>query len=111
MLVPLTRVRDRIARGEVVGARIQAAGNIVGWGGPYSISFSLTRETDLTLFQGQMNDAIAQGAGENLKELTPERLRAAILQSLDKGPDFLKYGGTSNFSRPTYIGFSPEAPK
>src|ERR1700761_541198 len=56
MLVPLTRVRDRIARGEVTGARIQAAGNIVGWGGPYSITFSLTPDRDLTLFQEQMND-------------------------------------------------------
>ena len=29
MLVPLTQVRDRIQRGDAVGARIQAAGNIV----------------------------------------------------------------------------------
>ena len=65
MLIPLTRVRDRVARGEKVGARIQAAGNIVGWGGPYSITFSLTPDKDLTLFQEQMNDAISQGAGED----------------------------------------------
>jgi imidazolonepropionase-like amidohydrolase len=30
---------------------------------------------------------------------------------LDKGPDFLKYGGTRHFSEPTIIGFSPEAQK
>src|ERR1051326_57621 len=30
-LPPLTRVRDRIARGEKTGARILAAGNILGW--------------------------------------------------------------------------------
>jgi len=65
MLIPLTRVRDRIARGEKVGARIQAAGNIVGWGGPYSITFSLTPDKDLTLFQEQMNDAISQAPGKN----------------------------------------------
>jgi len=65
MLIPLTRVRDRIARGEKAGARIQAAGNIVGWGGPYSITFSLTPDKDLTLFQEQMNDAISQAPGKN----------------------------------------------
>src|SRR5258706_15124074 len=32
-LVPLTKARDRIARGEQPGARILAAGNILGWGG------------------------------------------------------------------------------
>jgi imidazolonepropionase-like amidohydrolase len=111
MLIPLTHVRDQIARGEAIGARIQVAGNIVGWGGPYSITFSLTPQRDLTLFQEQMNDYVSQGAGENLKDLSVDELRAAINQYLDKGPDFLKYGGTSHFSQPTFIGFSPEAQK
>jgi imidazolonepropionase-like amidohydrolase len=109
MLVPLTQTRDRITRGEAIGARILAAGNIVGWGGPYSITFSLTPQKDLTLFQEQMNDAIAQGAGEELKDMTPAELRVAINRYLDKSPDFLKFGGTSHFSQPTFIGFSPEA--
>lgn len=39
--------------------------HITGWSGPYSISFSLTRPAGLTLFQEQMNDEIAQGAGES----------------------------------------------
>ncbi|MBZ5617995.1 MAG: amidohydrolase family protein [Acidobacteriia bacterium] len=111
MLTPLTKVRDSIARGEAVGSRILAAGNIVGWGGPYSITFSLTPQKDLTRFQEEMNDAISQGAGEDLADMTPDELRTAIGKYLDKGPDFLKYGGTSHFSQPTYIGFSPEAQK
>lgn len=111
MLLPLVHVRDEIARGEAIGARIQAAGNIVGWGGPYSITFSLTRENDLTLFQEQMNDYLTQGSGENLADMTPDELRVAIDKYLDKGPDFIKYGGTSHFSQPTFIGFSPEAQK
>jgi imidazolonepropionase-like amidohydrolase/cyclophilin family peptidyl-prolyl cis-trans isomerase len=111
MLVPLTRVRDSIARGDAIGARIFAAGNIVGWGGPYSTSFSLFPQKELTRFQQEMNDAVAQGAGENLADLTPDELRVAINRYLDKGPDFLKYGGTSHFEQPTYIGFSPEAQK
>jgi imidazolonepropionase-like amidohydrolase len=111
LLIPLTKVRDEIAAGRATGARILAAGNIVGWGGPYSITFSLTPDRNLTLFQEQMNDEVAQGAGEDLADMTPAELRVAINKYLDKGPDFLKYGGTSHFAQPTFIGFSPEAQK
>jgi imidazolonepropionase-like amidohydrolase len=109
VLPPLVAVRDRIAAGQAVGARILAAGNIVGWGGPYSVSFSLIPERGLTLFQEQMNDDIAQSAGEDLIDMTPDELRVAINAYLDKGPDFIKYGGTAHFARPAFIGFSPEA--
>lgn len=109
LLPPLLRVRDLIARGEAIGARILAAGNIVGWGGPYSVSFSLIKGQGLTRFQEEMNDAIAQGAGEELMGMSPAELGTAIDAYLDKGPDFLKYGGTSHFAEPTFIGFSPEA--
>lgn len=109
-LVPLTRVRDRINRGEHVGARILAAGNILGWSGPYSFSFSRVMGP-LTLFQEQMNDFIAQGGGEELMNMTPDELRRAISAYVDRGADFLKYGGTSHFSEPTFIGFSLDAQK
>ncbi len=109
-LVPLTRVRDRINRGEAVGTRIFAAGNILGWSGPYSFSFSRVMGP-LTPFQEQMNDFIAQGGGEALMNMTPGELRTAISAYIDRGPDFLKYGGTSHFSEPTFIGFSTEAQK
>jgi imidazolonepropionase-like amidohydrolase len=111
MLRPLTAVRDRIASGTAIGSRILAAGNIVGWSGPYSISFSLTRTQGLTLFQEQMNDEIAQGAGEELMGMSLGEVARAIDAYLDKGPDFIKYGGTSHFSEPTFIGFSLEAQK
>jgi imidazolonepropionase-like amidohydrolase/cyclophilin family peptidyl-prolyl cis-trans isomerase len=111
MLMPLTRVRDRIERGEALGARILAAGNIVGWGGPYSTTFSLFPQAGLTRFQEEMNDAVALDAGENLADLSLDELRVAINKYLDKTPDFLKYGGTSHFSQPSFIGFSPEAQK
>jgi hypothetical protein len=102
------KVRDAIARGEETGARILAAGNILGWSGPYSFSFSRVMG-QLTLFQEQMNDFIAQGGGEELMAMRPPELRQAIDAYLDKGPDFLKFGGTSHFSEPTFIGFSAEA--
>jgi len=111
LLPPLVAVREQINRGDAVGPRILAAGNIVGWGGPYSISFSLIREQGLTLFQEQVNDEVSQGVGEDLVDMEPEELRTAIRAYLDKGPDFIKYGGSAHFARPAMIGFSPEAQK
>lgn len=111
MLLPLVEARDKIAAGKAIGPRVLAAGNIVGWGGPYSISFSLIQERGLTLFQEQMNDQVSQGAGEDLVQMPIDELRTAIQKYLAKGPDFLKYGGTSHFARPAFIGFSAEAQK
>ena len=109
LLGPLREVRDRIRAGKAIGPRILAAGNIVGWSGPYSITFSLTRPGGLTLFQEEMNDEVAQGAGQELMSMPLDELRAAIDAYLEKGPDFVKYGATSHFADPTFIGFSPEA--
>jgi imidazolonepropionase-like amidohydrolase len=109
VLPPLVAVRDRIAAGQAIGPRLLAAGNIVGWGGPYSISFSLIREQGLTLFQEQMNEEVSQGVGEDLVDMTLDEVRTAIRAYLDKGPDFIKFGGTAHFARPAFIGFSPEA--
>jgi imidazolonepropionase-like amidohydrolase len=111
VLPPLVKVRDAIEHGEKIGSRMLVAGNIVGWGGPFSITFSLIPETELTVFQERMNDLISQGAGEDLMDISLEELRTAINGYLDKGPDFIKYGGTGHFSRPVLIGFSPEAQK
>jgi len=108
-LPELIEVRDAIASGAAIGPRLQVAGNIVGWGGPYSITFALIPEDDLSLYEEQFSDRIAQGAGEALMDLYPEELRAEINAYLDKGIDFLKYGGTSHWAFPTLIGFSPEA--
>jgi imidazolonepropionase-like amidohydrolase len=111
VLQPLMEVRDRINNGEVVGSRMLVAGNIVGWGGPFSMTFSLMQESDLTLFQAMWNDQIAQGVGEELMDMGPEEVRVAINQYLDKGSDFIKYGGTSHFTFPSLIGFSPRVQK
>ncbi|BAK67846.1 putative hydrolase [Sphingobium sp. SYK-6] len=107
VLPPLLAVRDRIARGEATGARMLVAGNILGWGGPFSLTYSLTGDRDLTMFQEQWNDILAQGMGEELMDMTPEELRVAVSAYLDRGVDFLKYGGTSHFTFPSLIGFSP----
>ena len=110
-LIPLIQIRDAIARGDTVGPRMLVAGNIVGWGGPYSETFSGTREEGLTLFQEQFNDFITQGSGEELMHMESENLRLAINDYLDIGPNFIKYGGTSHSNAVIMIGFSPDAQK
>jgi imidazolonepropionase-like amidohydrolase len=107
VLPPILAIRDRIDRDELVGARIKAAGNILGWSGPFSLTFSLTKDSDLSLFQEKWNDLLAQDMGEEIMDMTPDELRVAMNRYLDKGVDFIKYGGTSHFLRPSLIGFSP----
>jgi imidazolonepropionase-like amidohydrolase len=102
-LLPLIAVRDSIARDKLVGPRMLVAGNIVGWGGPKSPLFS--NSTPTTYFDEQMMDYIAQGSGEELIEMSPDELRVAINKYLDKGPNFIKYGGTSHTN--SLITFSP----
>ncbi|MEE4278346.1 MAG: amidohydrolase family protein [Halieaceae bacterium] len=110
-LEPLIATRDRINAGEAIGARLLAAGNIVGWGGPFSLTFSLMPEAELTQFQARWNDHIAQGVGEELMDMSPEEVRGALERYIDKGPDFIKYGGTSHFFQPSLITFSPRVQK
>jgi imidazolonepropionase-like amidohydrolase len=102
-LVPLVAVRDSIAHGRLLGPRMLVAGNIVGWGGPKSPLFS--NSTPATYFDERMMDFIAQGAGEELLDLSPDELRVAMNKYLDKGPDFVKYGGTAHTN--SLITFSP----
>ncbi|MGD8278646.1 MAG: amidohydrolase family protein [Gemmatimonadota bacterium] len=109
MLGPLVEARERIDRGDAIGPRLLVAGNIVGWGGPWSFTFTGNRPQNLTLFQERMNDAITRGSGEALMEMEPDSLRVAIGRYLDLGPDFVKFGGTSHFGSPVMIGFSERA--
>jgi imidazolonepropionase-like amidohydrolase len=107
VLPPSIVVRNRINQVVAVGPRLLLAGNILGWGGPFSVAFSLTKDADLSLFQEQWNDLLAQGMGEELMDMTSEELRTAVNGYLDKGVDVIKYGGTAHFMRPSFIGFSP----
>ena len=110
-LEPLREIRDKIARGEVIGPRLYVAGNIVGWGGSYSETFRGIPESELTFFQERINDFITQGSGEDWINLTPEELRIAVRAYLDLGVDFIKYGGTTHMGYPALIPFSLEAQK
>ena len=109
MLSALKAARDAIASSKVIGPRMYFAGNIVGWGGPWSLTFTGRPPENLSLLQEQMNDLITEGGGEELVHMEPDSLRIAINAYLDKGVDFLKYGGTSHFGGPIQIGFSERA--
>jgi imidazolonepropionase-like amidohydrolase len=111
MIAPLTAAREAFRTGRAIGPRLQFAGNIVGWGGPWSFSFTGRPPENLGLLQEQMNDAITRGGGEELVNLEPDSLKAAINRYLDNGVDFLKFGGTSHFGYPVFIGFSERAQK
>ena len=102
-LVPLVAIRDSINHGRLIGPRMLVAGNIVGWGGPKSPLFS--NATPATYFDERMMDFISQGAGEELLLLPPDSLRIAINAYLDKGPNFVKFGGTAHTN--SLITFSP----
>ena len=107
VLPPSIVVRDKISRGELVGSRLLLAGNILGWGGTFSLTFSLTKPSDLSVFEEKWNDLMAQDMGEEIMDMTPDELRVAMDHYLDKGVDVIKYGGTSHFMHPSLIGFSP----
>jgi imidazolonepropionase-like amidohydrolase len=108
-LLPGIAARDAIRSGEEIGPRMYVAGNIVGWGGPYSATFANLVESELTLFEEQINDFITQGSGEEWMHMTPDELRVAVNKYLDLGPDFIKYGATAHTGYPSLIGFSPRA--
>lgn len=111
MIAPLAAARDAFRTGKAVGPTLLFAGNIVGWGGPWSFSFTGRPPENLGLLQEQMQDAITRGGGEELVNMEPDSLRAAINRYLDLGVDFLKFGGTSHFGYPIFIGFSERAQK
>ena len=111
MIAPLAAAREAFRSGREVGPRLLFAGNIVGWGGPWSFSFTGRPPENLGLLQEQMQDAITRGGGEELVNMEPDSLRTAINRYLDLGVDFLKFGGTSHFGYPIFIGFSERAQK
>lgn len=111
MIAPLKEAREAFRTGKAVGPRLLFAGNIVGWGGPWSFSFTGRPPENLGLLQEQMQDAITRGGGEELVNMEPDSLRVAINRYIDNGVDFLKFGGTSHFGYPVFIGFSERAQK
>ncbi|MBI4697097.1 MAG: amidohydrolase family protein [Gammaproteobacteria bacterium] len=90
-LVPVLNARDRINAGRAQGARIFAAGNIIGMGGPFSADFSMqSRAVISSTFADRMDALFDAGVGRWLSTLPPEEVRPIIRDYLARGVDMLK---------------------
>ncbi len=90
-LVPVLKARDRINEGKVAGARIFAAGNIVGMGGPFSADFMMqAREVISTTFADRMDRLFDAGVGRWLSTLSVQEVRPIIRDYIANGIDMLK---------------------
>ena len=92
-LRPLTTVRDRINRGEVVGSRMFVAGNIIGFGGPFSSDFSSPGDFLGPEIVDRVNREWEQGVGQDLMWLTADGIRRRVREYIEHSDvDFIKYG-------------------
>jgi imidazolonepropionase-like amidohydrolase len=106
---PLSRVRDRIARGEIPGSRIFLAGNIVGFDGPLSPDFFDVGDLFSDETRRRINHEWAQGVGADLAWLPAETLRDRVREYIEStGVDFVKYAANDHLGR-GLIAFSLDA--
>lgn len=92
-LEPLIAVRDRINRGDVTGSRIFVAGNIVGFGGPFSADFRSPGEFLGPDTVDRINRQWEHGVGPDLMWLTVDEIRRRVREYIERsGLDFVKYG-------------------
>jgi imidazolonepropionase-like amidohydrolase len=93
-LHPLMRVRDRINRGEIDGARLFVAGDIVGFRAVFTTPE--TMKSASKAFQSRINALFELNVGPDLCWKTPEQIRAEMAKYVALGPDFVKYGATGD---------------
>lgn len=112
---PVLAARDRIAAGYDVGARIFAAGNIIGFGGPFSADFfAAASQTASPTFVKRINDQWEAGVGHQLALLPTREIRSRVRDYLDRGVDMLKIAvsdhiyATVGLDR-SYLTFSEQA--
>ena len=105
VLDPLLAARDAIRSGEVVGADILVAGNIVGWGGQFSETFR--GRPPESHFEEWVNEQFTRGSGETLGWMSPDELRRAMNDYIDLDVDFVKIGVTDHNHNSPRLMFSP----
>ncbi len=116
-LEPLRTTRDRINRGETTGSRMFIAGNIVGFGGPFSSDFSPPGNLFGPDTVERINRQWEQGVGADLLWLTPEDVRRRVREYIERsGIDFVKYASSAHllyqliaFSEPAQRAIVEEA--
>ncbi|WP_131827615.1 amidohydrolase family protein [Mycolicibacterium fortuitum] len=88
---PVLTARDRINAGTSQGARIFAAGAIVGMGGPFSADFHFAgRKAAAQSFVNRIDAMFEAGVGHQLSLLPRQEIRPRIRDYLARGVDMLK---------------------
>ncbi|WP_407727709.1 amidohydrolase family protein (plasmid) [Rhodococcoides fascians] len=88
---PVLAARDRINAGTSLGARIFAAGTIVGMGGPFSADFHFAgRRAATQSFVNRIDAMFEAGVGHQLSLLPRHEIRPRIRDYLARGVDMLK---------------------
>lgn len=88
---PVLAARDRINAGTSKGARIFAAGAIVGMGGPFSADFHFAgRAAAAQSFVNRIDAMFEAGVGHQLSTLPRAEVRARVREYLSRGVDMLK---------------------
>lgn len=102
----LIKARDAIAAGRTPGARIYLAGNIVGFGGPFSEDFNAAAKPVMPEdFVAQANARWQANVGPELLSMSPAQVREELRRYARSGVDFVKYGATKHGS--VELLFSP----
>ena len=106
---PLTKARDLINSGQAPGSRFYLAGNIIGFGGPFSTDFLEEQGKYLTkTFVKRTNALWEENVGQDLMYMGPEQVRQEIRKYIATGVDFLKYEASGHMgTEDRYISFSP----
>ncbi len=91
---PLMRVRDRINRGEIPGARVFVAGDIVGFRAVFTTPEAMASASKA--FQARINAQFELNGGPDLAWKTPDQVREEMRRYVAEGVDFVKYGATGD---------------
>lgn len=88
---PVLKARDRINAGSSQGARVFAAGTIVGMGGPFSADFHFAgRRAASQSFVKRIDGMFEASVGHQLSILPRNEVRARVRDYLGRGVDLLK---------------------
>jgi imidazolonepropionase-like amidohydrolase len=87
-------VRDRINRGELEGARIFVAGDIVGFRAVFTTPESIASASKA--FQARINAQFEMNGGPDLAWMTPQQVHDEMVKYVARGVDFVKYGATGD---------------
>lgn len=107
---PILEARDQINRGEAVGARIFAAGNIVGMNGPFSPDLNFgARQSISPTFADRLDALFAAGVGGALTMMSEADARSALRDYIARGVDMVKIAVSDHvmqaMGRTSYLTF------